>query len=75
MTAANFDYIPRRQTVTFESTESVRSQQCLEIELIDDSLAESWEMFSVTLSTNSSSSVNITRREFNIFIAPNDGIN
>ncbi|CAI8047097.1 Neurotrypsin, partial [Geodia barretti] len=69
---ANFDYRPLQQTVTFEPTESLRSQQCLKIELIDDSLAEFWEMFSVTISTNSST-VNLTRREFNVFIGPNDG--
>jgi tetrahydromethanopterin S-methyltransferase subunit F len=50
----------------------LRSQQCLKIELIDDSLAEFWEMFSVTISTNSST-VNLTRREFNVYIGPNDG--
>ena len=48
-----------------------RSHQCLQIEIIDDSLAEDWEMFSVLLSTNSSA-VNLTRQEFNVFIEPND---
>ena len=48
-----------------------RSHQCLQIEIIDDSLAEDWEMFSVLLSTNSSA-VNLTRHEFNVFIEPND---
>ncbi|CAI7997927.1 hypothetical protein GBAR_LOCUS2278, partial [Geodia barretti] len=43
---ANFDYHPLQQTVTFEPTESLRSQQCLKIELIDDSLAEFWEIAS-----------------------------
>ena len=70
--AANFDYRPLRQTVTFEPTESLRSQQCLKIELIDDSLAEFWEIFSVTISTNSST-VNLTRREFNVYVRPDDG--
>ncbi|CAI8040768.1 hypothetical protein GBAR_LOCUS22670 [Geodia barretti] len=69
---ANFDYRPLRQTVTFEPTESLRSQQCLKIELIDDSLAEFWEIFSVTISTNSST-VNLTRREFNVYVRPDDG--
>ena len=49
-----------------------RSHQCLQIEIIDDSLAEDWEMFSVLLSTNSSA-VNLTRQVFNVFIEPNDG--
>ena len=49
-----------------------RSHQCLQIEIIDDSLAEDWEMFSVLLSTNSSA-VNLTRHEFNVFIEPSDG--
>ena len=67
--AANFDYRPLRQTVIFEATESLRSQQCLEIEIVDDSLAEFWEMFSLTISTNSST-VNLTQRELNVYIHP-----
>ena len=69
---AGCDYHPLRQTLTFESSDMTRSHQCLQIEIIDDSLAEGWEMFSVLLSTNSSA-VNLTRQEFNIFIRPNDG--
>ena len=49
----------------------MRSHQCVQIEIIDDSLAEDWEMFSVLLSTNNSA-VNLTRHEFDVFIEPND---
>ena len=69
---ANFDYRPLRQTVTFEATESLRSQQCLEIEIIDDSLAEPWENFIVNISTNNTH-VNLTQRQLSVYIAPNDG--
>ena len=48
-----------------------RSHQCLQIEIIDDSLSEEWEMFSVLLSTNSSA-VNLTSYEFDVFIEPQD---
>ena len=65
---AGYDYRQLRRTITFDMT---RSHQCLQIEIIDDSLAEDWEMFSVLLSTNNSA-VNLTCREFNVFIEPND---
>ena len=48
-----------------------RSHQCLQIEIIDDSLAEDWEMFSVLLSTNSSA-VNLIMHKLNVFIRPNN---
>lgn len=59
------------RSIVFEPTDLMRSQLCLEIEIIDDQLAEGYEMFSVLLSTNSSA-VNITIHQFDIFIQPND---
>ena len=70
---AGYDYRLLSHTLTFEPSDMTRSHQCLQIEIIDDSLAEDWEMFSVLLSTNSSA-VNLTRHEFNVFIQPNDNI-
>ena len=70
---ADYDYRQLSHTLTFEPTNMTRSHKCLQIEIIDDSLAEDWEMFSVLLSTNSSA-VNLTRHEFNVFIEPNDGM-
>ena len=72
--SGGYDYHPVYQTITFEPTDNMRSERCLEIEIIDDSLAESFEMFTVLLSTNSSTTVNVTRHYFNVFIRPNDGI-
>ena len=48
-------------------------EQCLEIEIIDDALAEDWEIFTVRLSTENSA-VNLTVQEFDVYIFPNDGI-
>ena len=50
----------------------MRSHQCVQIEIIDDSLAEDWERFTVLLSTNSSA-VNLTLNKFDVFIHPSDG--
>ena len=72
--AGDYDYHPLIKTIIFEPTDLMRSQlHCLEIDIIDDLLAEDYEMFSVLLSTNSSS-VNLTVHQFNIFIPPNDGM-
>ena len=68
---ADRDYHPLRRIITFDSSDMMRSHQCLQIEIIDDSLGlEEWEMFSVLLSTNSSA-VNLTRQEFDVFIDDN----
>ena len=69
--AAGYDYVPLHFTYTFELPSS---EQCLEIEIINDPLAEDWEAFSVLLSTNSSA-VNITTHTINIYIEPNDNGN
>ena len=71
---AGYDYYPLNQTITFEPTDNLRSEQCLEIDIIDDSLPEDWEMFTVLLSTNSSTTVDITQlQSFDVFICPSDG--
>ena len=49
-----------------------KSQRCVQIEIIDDSLAEDWEVFTVLLSTNSSG-VNLTRHKFDVFIQSSGG--
>ena len=68
---ADYDYRPLNRTLTFEPSDMMRSEQCLEIEIIDDALAEGHEKFTVQLSTNSSA-VNLTIQKFDVFILPND---
>ena len=68
--AADSDYHSLNHTLIFAPSNMTRSLQCVQIEIIDDSLAEDWEMFTVLLSTNSST-VNLTRHEFDVFIQPN----
>ena len=47
----------------FEPSDGMRSQpQCLEIEIINDSLPEDWEVFTLLLSTNNSAVDLITHR-------------
>ena len=70
---ADYDYRSLNRTLTFETSDMTRSEQCLEIEIIDDALAEGHEMFTVQLSTNSSA-VNLTIQEFDVFILPNDSM-
>ena len=69
---ADYDYRPLSYTLTFEPSDMTGLEQCLEIEIIDDALAEDWEMFTVQLSTDSSA-VNLTLQEFDVHIFPNDG--
>ena len=57
-------------TLTFGP--SYQSEQCIKIQIINDSLAEGWERFTVQLTTNSSA-INITTSQFNIYIEPNNG--
>ena len=68
--AANYDYIPVSYTLTFGP--SYQSEQCIKIQIINDSLAEGYERFTVQLTTNSSA-INITTSQFNIYIEPNNG--
>ena len=52
----------------FEPSDDIRSQQqCLEIEIINDSLPEDWEMFTILLSTNNSA-VNLTVHRVVVYI-------
>ena len=68
---AGSDYHPLNQTVKFEPTDKMRSHQCLEIDISEDLLDEDWEMFSVLLSTNSSSDdINLGQSDFDVFIRP-----
>ena len=54
------------------SDEIVDLVQCLEIEIINDSLPEDWEVFTLLLSTNNSAVDLITHR-VNVYIQPNSG--
>ena len=57
----------------FEPPGEKRSQQqCLEIEIVDDSLPEDWEVFTLLFSTNNSA-VNLTVHRFDVYIQPNNG--
>ena len=52
----------------------MRSQEhCLEIEIINDSLPEDWEVFTLLLSTNNSA-VDLTAKSVDVRIQPNNGI-
>ena len=71
--SANVDYKSTTHTLVFEPSNEMRSQQqCLEIEIIDDSLPEYREVFTLLLSTNSSAVDLITQR-VNVYIRRNDG--
>ena len=63
------DYVSLSQTLTLGP--SVTSEQCVEIEILDDSLTESWEMFEVQLSTNSTA-VYLVNWLVHIYISPNN---
>ena len=70
-TSANYDYKATTHTLTFEPFNGVRSQQqCLEIKIINDSLPEDWEVFTILLSTNNSA-VNLITQRVNVYITPN----
>ena len=43
----------------------------MEIEIVDDSLYESWEVFSVQISTNTSA-VELFNTQIDVYIRPND---
>ena len=63
------DYVSLSQTLTLGL--SVTSEQCVEIEILDDSLTESWEMFEVQLSTHSTA-LYLVNWQVHIYISPND---
>lgn len=66
---ANFDYIILNTTLTFGPSHP--EQQCVQIAIVDDSLAEGLEQFTVEF-TATSSAVNVTNSTLKIFIEPND---
>ena len=71
--SADYDYKTTTHTLTFEPSDDRGSeQQCLEIEIINDSLPEDWEVFTLLLSTNNSAVVLITQR-VDIYIKTNNG--
>ena len=72
LTLAGYDYEITTSTLTFEAFDGITSQQCLEIEIIDDSLPEDWEVFTLLLSTNNSAVDLITQR-VDVYIQPNNG--
>ena len=69
--AASTDYLPINQTLTFEPSTSMISEQCVEIEIVDDSLAESWEIFSVQISADTSA-IDLFNSMIDVYIHPDD---
>lgn len=59
-------------TYTLSFGPSYQSEQCVEIQIINDSLAEGWERLTVQLTTNSSA-IDLATPQFKIYIKPNDG--
>ena len=73
LTIAGFDYKINTTTLKFESSFVIRSQQqCLEIEIINDSLPEDREVFTLLLSINNSEVQLVTHR-VDVYIIANDG--
>ena len=64
------DYNKTAHTLMFEPSNETISQQCLEIEIINDSLPEDWEVFTLLLSTNNTA-VNLSIHRVDVYI--NDG--
>ena len=72
--SADYDYKSTIHTLTFEpSNERGSQQQCVEIEIINDSLPEDWEVFTLQLSTNNSA-VDLTTHGVDVYIQPNNGL-
>lgn len=69
--AAFSDYIPVNQTLTFEPSTSMISEQCVEIEIVNDSLAESWEIFSIQISADTLA-VDLFDNMIDVYIHPDD---
>ena len=72
LTLAGDDYKITTPTLKFEPSNETISQQCLEIEIINDSLPEGWEVFTLLFSTNNPT-VDLTTRRFDVSIRSNDG--
>ena len=61
-TSADNDYKATASTLVFEPSNEIILEKCLEIKIIDDSLPEDWEVFTLLLSTNNSAVDLITHR-------------
>ena len=71
--SADYDYRTTTCTLVLKpSYEMISQRQCLEIEIINDSLPEDWEVFTLLLSTNNSA-VNLTVHRIDVYIQPNNG--
>ena len=70
--SADNDYKATACTLVFEPSDEIVLQQCLEIEIIDDSLPEDWEVFTLLLSTDNVAVDLITHR-VDVYIQPNNG--
>ena len=68
--SADYDYKATTSTLVFEPSDEIVLEQCLEIEIIDDSLPEDWEVFTLLLSTNSSE-INLTIHRLFVNITQN----
>ena len=66
--SADYDYKATASTLVFEPSNEIILEQCLEIEIINDSLPEDWEVFTLLLSTNSSA-VNLTVHRVDVYIS------
>ena len=70
---AGYDYKITTSTLKFKPFIEIRSQQqCLEIEIIDDSLPEDREVLTLLLSTNNSK-VDLISHEVVMYISTNNG--
>ena len=67
-----YDYKISTCTLKFEpSIEITSQQQCLEIEIINDSLPEDWEVFTLLLSTKNLA-VKLAKHKVDMYISTND---
>ena len=71
--SAGYDYKTTIRDLVFEPSNEMRSQQqCLNIKIVDGSLPEDWEVFTLLLTTNNSAVDLITDR-VDVYIRQNDG--
>ena len=66
---ANYDYIGLKDTITFGPMKSI---QCVDIQIVGDSLAEGLESFTVQVTSNSSEIVVLTSQVI-VHIQKSDG--
>ena len=65
--SADNDYKPTTSTLVFEPSNEIVLEKCLEIEIINDSLPEDWEVFTLLLSTNNSA-VNFISHRVDVYM-------